>query len=82
MNLTIEIENKEDLPFIKKLLESLKGVKIVKNEIETADDVEMPDEFFDALSDYADNLKDEDCISSEEFFKNARQKVCELYSQK
>lgn len=82
MNLTIEIENKEDLPFIKKLLESLKGVKIVKNEIETADDVEMPDEFFEASSDNADNLKDEDCISSEEFFKNARQKVCELYYQK
>ena len=82
MNLTIEIENKEDLPFIKKLLESLKRVKILKNEIEIADNVEMPDEFFEALSDYADNLKDEDCISSEEFFKNARQKVCELYSQK
>lgn len=29
MNLTIEIENKEDFTFIKKLLESLKGVKIV-----------------------------------------------------
>lgn len=42
----------------------------------------MPDEFFEALENYAENLKDEDCISEEEFFKNARQKVCELYSQK
>ena len=82
MNLTIEIENKEDFPYIKKLLENLKGVKILKKEIETVEDVEMPDGFFDALSDYADSLKDEDCISDEEFFKNARQKVCELYSQK
>ena len=82
MNITIEIENKEDLPFIKKLLESLKGVKILKNEIITVDDVEMPDEFFEVLSDYADNLKDEDCISEEEFFKNVREKVCEFYSQK
>ena len=30
MNLTIEIENTEDYPFIKQLLERLKGVKIVK----------------------------------------------------
>jgi len=42
----------------------------------------MPDEFFEALENYAENLKDEDGISEEEFFKNARQKVCELYSQK
>ena len=38
MNLTIEIENKEDFPYIKKLLENLKGVKILKKEIETVED--------------------------------------------
>ena len=82
MNITIEIENKEDFPFIKKLMENLKGVKILPTESENIEEVEMPDEFFEALENYADNLKDEDCISEEEFFKNARQKVCELYSQK
>ena len=82
MNLTIEIENEEDIPFIKKLMENLKGVKILPKESDNIDDVEMPDGFFETLGNYADNLKDEDCISEEEFFKNARQKVCELYSQK
>lgn len=39
MNLTIEIENQEDLPFITKLLESLKGVNIFdKNYSNDADD--------------------------------------------
>ena len=34
MNITIEIENKEDFPFIKKLIEILKGVKILPTESE------------------------------------------------
>ena len=46
MNITIEIENKEDLPFIKKLMENLKGVKILPKESDNIDDVEMPDEIF------------------------------------
>ena len=82
MNITIEIENKEDLPFIKKLLESLKGVKILKNEIITVDDVEMPDEFFEVLSDYADNLKDEDCISHEDFMQFIKEERCKLSTAK
>jgi hypothetical protein len=82
MNLTIEIENKEDFPYIKKLLENLKGVKILKKEIETVEDVEMTDEFFDALSDYADSLKDEDCISHEEFIDFIKEERCKLYTAK
>ena len=82
MNLTIEIENKEDFPYIKKLLENLKGVKILKKEIETVEDVEMPDEFFDALSDYADSLKDEDCISHEEFIDFIKEERCKLDTAK
>ncbi len=82
MNLTIEIENKEDFPYIKKLLENLKGVKILKKEIETVEDVEMPDGFFDALSDYADSLKDEDCISHEEFIDFIKEERCKLYTAK
>ena len=69
MNITIEIENNEDFPFIKKLMENLKGVKILPTESENIEEVEMPDEFFEALENYADNLKDEDCISEEEFME-------------
>jgi hypothetical protein len=53
MNLTIEIENKEDLPFIIKLIESLKGVKNLSKTYE---------------ENFADNLKDEDFFSKEDFF--------------
>lgn len=82
MHITIEIENKEDFPFIKKLMENLKGVKILdQNYAEKIDDF-LPLNVQEALENYADNLKDEDCISSEEFFQNARKKVSELYSQK
>ncbi|MFC6269384.1 hypothetical protein [Frigoriflavimonas asaccharolytica] len=82
MNITIEIENKEDFPFIKKLIENLKGVKILEKNIETVEDVEMPDEFFDALSDYADSLKDEDCISHDEFLKFIKEERCKLSTVK
>ena len=82
MQVTIEISNKEDYPFIKKLLESLKGVKLVKNSEEYEMIEGVPAHVFEAIEKYGENLKDEDCISKEEFFENARKKVCELYSQK
>ncbi|MGO4709921.1 hypothetical protein AB4Y90_12565 [Chryseobacterium sp. 2TAF14] len=74
--MNIELENKEDFVFIKQLLEKIKGVKSVSVE------EEIPDEIFAALDKYADSVKEEDCISSEEFFANARKKVCELYLRK
>lgn len=80
MNLTIEIENKEDYTFIKKLLERLKGVKIVSDEYEIIEGV--PSNVFEAIEKYGENLKEEDCISKEEFFENARKKACELSSRK
>ena len=80
MNLTIEIENTEDYPFIKQLLERLKGVKIVNNEYEVIEGV--PVHVFEAIEKYGENLKEEDCISKEEFFENARKTVCELSSRK
>ncbi|WP_441557914.1 hypothetical protein [Chryseobacterium sp. 2TAF14] len=76
MIVNIELENKEDFVFIKQLLEKIKGVKSVSVE------EEIPDEIFAALDKYADSVKEEDCISSEEFFANARKKVCELYLRK
>ncbi len=82
MNLTIEIENKEDFPYIKKLLENLKGVKILdKKYAEEIDDF-LPLNVQEALENYADNLKDEDCISKEEFFQFVDSEICRLNSRK
>lgn len=80
MNLTIEIENKEDYPFIKQLLEHLKGVKIVSNEYEMIEGV--PAHVFEAIEKYGENLKEEDLISKEEFFKFIDDEICRLNSQK
>lgn len=82
MNLTIEIENKEDLPFITKLLESLKGVKILdKNYSSDRDDI-LPLNVQEALEKYADHLTEKDCISKEEFFQYIDGEICRLDSQK
>ena len=80
MNLTIEIENKEDYPFIKQLLERLKGVKIVNNEYEMIEGV--PVHVFEAIDQYGANLKEEDLISKEEFFNFIDEEICRLNSQK
>ena len=80
MNLTIEIENTEDYPFIKQLLERLKGVKIVNNEYEMIEGV--PAHVFEAIDQYGENLKEEDLISKEEFFSYIDKEICRLNSQK
>lgn len=82
MNLTIEIENKEDLPFITKLLESLKGVKILDENYSTDIDDSLPKNVQEALEKYAANLTEEDCISKEEFFQFIDDEICRLDSQK
>ncbi|MGI9652864.1 hypothetical protein [Chryseobacterium sp. RLHN22] len=84
MIVNIELENSEDFAFIKQLLEKLKGVKSVS--VQGEEEYEMiegvPAHVFEAIEKYADYVKEDDCISSEEFFENARKKVCELYSRK
>lgn len=80
MNLTIEIENTEDYPFIKQLLERLKGVKIVNNEYEVIEGV--PVHVFEDIDQYGANLKEEDLISKEEFFNFIDEEICRLNSQK
>ena len=80
MNLIIEIENKEDYPFIKQLLERLKGVKIVNNEYEVIEGV--PVHVFEDIDQYGANLKEEDLISKEEFFNFIDEEICRLNSQK
>ena len=80
MNLIIEIENKEDYPFIKQLLERLKGVKIVNNEYEEIEGV--PVHVFEDIDQYGANLKEEDLISKEEFFNFIDEEICRLNSQK
>ncbi len=82
MIVNIELENGEDFTFIKQIIEKIKGVKSV-----SVEDVEFyedgtPKWFIDKIANYADRLEDKDMISEEEFFSNARKKVCELYSRK
>ena len=80
MNLTIEIENTEDYPFIKQLLERLKGVKIVNNEYEMIEGV--PAHIFEAIDKYGENLKDEDLISHDDFMKIIDDARCRLNTPK
>ncbi|MDR6516774.1 hypothetical protein [Chryseobacterium camelliae] len=83
MTVNIELENAEDFPFIKELLEKLKGVKSVSvQEDEEFYEDGTPKWFIERLADYADRLEEKDMISEEEFFSNARKKACELYSRK
>lgn len=79
MNLTIEIENKEDYAFIKQLLERLKGVKVVPQPYEMIEGV--PAHIFEAIDKYGENLKEEDMISKEDFFKFIDDEICRLNSQ-
>ncbi|OWK97782.1 hypothetical protein AP75_09500 [Kaistella haifensis DSM 19056] len=79
MNLTIEIENKEDYDFIKQLLERLKGVKVLPQPYEMIEGV--PAHIFEAIDKYGENLKEEDMISKEEFFKFIDDEICRLNSQ-
>ena len=82
MTYILELENREDFSKVKKLLEQIKGAQLYDNEeVEFYKDG-TPRSFIENLSKYADSVKEEDCISSDEFFANARKKVCESYSQK
>lgn len=69
MSYILELEDKEDFPRVKKLLEQIKSARIFEQ-----DDDEIPNDVYEALDKYADSVKEEDCISSEEFFANARKK--------
>ena len=80
MNLTIEIDNKEDYFLIKQLLERLKGVRIVKNDYETVEG--LPSHVFEELEKYGESLKDENMISKKNFFKFIDEEICRLNSQK
>ncbi|KQR91984.1 hypothetical protein ASG01_13370 [Chryseobacterium sp. Leaf180] len=83
MIVNIELENAEDFAFIKQLLEKIKGVKSVSVQENSSDLIEgVPPHVYEAIERYADSVKEEDLISSEEFFANARKKICELYSRK
>ena len=78
MNITVELENNEDFASIKSLIEKIKGVKSVKSgEVELAGDG-VPVWVYEELEKYSENLKPEDCISSEEFFKSIQEKRAEL----
>ena len=77
MTYILELDNKEDFQKVKKLLEQIKGARVFEQ-----NEGEIPEKTYEALDNYADSVKEEDCISSEDFFANARKKVCELYSRK
>ncbi|MDQ1097559.1 MULTISPECIES: hypothetical protein [Chryseobacterium] len=83
MTVNIELENAEDFPFIKELLEKLKGVKSVSvQEDEEFYEDGTPKWFIERLADYADRLEEKDMISEEEFFKYVDDQICRLNSQK
>jgi len=82
MIVNIELEKGEDFAFIKQIIEKIKGVKSVSVEEEECYEDGTPKWFIDKIADYADRLEEKDMISEEEFFSNARKKVCELYSRK
>ena len=77
MTYILELDNKEDFQKVKKLLEQIKRARVFEQ-----NEGEIPEKTYEALDNYADSVKEEDCISSEDFFANARKKVCELYSRK
>lgn len=82
MIVNIELENGEDFAFIKQLLEKIKGVKSVSVQSEYEMIEGVPAHVYEQIEKYADSVKEEDCISSEDFFESARKKACELYLRK
>ena len=82
MIVNIELENKEDFAFIKQLLEKIKGVKSVSVENDYQQNDTLPQHVLEAIEKYGESIEPEDMISKEEFFANARKKVCESYSRK
>lgn len=82
MIVNIELENSEDFVFIKQLLEKIKGVKSVSVQSEYEMIEGVPAHVYEQIEKYADSVKEEDCISSEDFFESARKKACELYLRK
>lgn len=69
--------------FIWQLLEKIKGAKSVSVQEEEYEMIEgVPAHVFEAIKSYANSVKEDDCISSEEFFEKARKKVSVLYSRK
>lgn len=80
MNLTIQIENKEDYVFIKQLLGRLKGIKILSQDYEMIEGV--PAHIYETIEKYGENLKEDDLISKEEFFNIIDSEICRLNSQK
>ncbi len=81
MTYILELENKEDFPRVKKLLEQIKGAKLYESTKDFYKDGTQK-WFIDKLSDYADNLKEEDYISEEEFSNFVEEERCKLNSQK
>lgn len=77
MTLIVEIENRNDIPAIKKYLENIKGVTVKDSSYENSEN-EIPDYVYEALSEYADNLKDEDMISHEDFMKFIDEEKCSM----
>lgn len=69
--------------FIRQLLEKIQGAKSVSVQEEEYEMIEgVPAYVFEAIKNYANSVKKDDCISSEEFFEKARKKVSGLYSRK
>ena len=74
----LELENNDDFPKVKKLLEQIKGAKI----FDTSESESYPDGtpkwFIDELADYADRLTEKDMITEEEFSDFVKDERCKL----
>ncbi len=82
MNITVELENKEDFALIKSLIEKIEGVKSVKSdEVLLAEDG-VPMWVYEELEKYADQLKPEDLISEEDFSKFIKEERWRLQQAK
>lgn len=78
MTYILELENNDDFPKVKKLLEQIKGAKI----FDTSESESYPDGtpkwFIDELADYADRLTEKDMITEEEFSDFVKDERCKL----
>lgn len=80
MTFILELDNKDDILKIKKFLEQFEGARIFEVEDHYKDGT--PSSLIRNLSEYADQLTEDDMVSSTFFIENSKEKICKLYSQK
>lgn len=80
MTYILKLDNKEDFLKIKNFLEQFDGARIFEVEGNYKDGT--PFALIQNLSEYANQLTEEEIVSSPSFIENSKEKTCKLYSQK